>query len=264
MVSPRLFVDLSYNKPKDGQVDLDGKELKEYIDAKVFWQPTIRTKLDGSFSQRFYGNSYSLSFEHRNRRLTNNITYDESVRAFTRGRYESESQGFYWCPKGDVEIAAECFLQSNSTINSDDYNLVQLNNFNLVEDNEFSLNKSLSWRSVLELPRTSFSLAISGNQRKSLSTFVENENIAASFSINRKISGRSSVNFITTYNEDIFGIETEEERKNTYIRYSAEYVKQLNKTLDTTFGLSHLDRESSLATDNYKEGRVYFQVKKGF
>ena len=264
LATPRLFFDLSFNKPKDDQIDLDGNELTEYVDAKVSWQPSARTKLDASFSQRFYGNSYYFNLAHRNRRLTNNIVYEEQVLAFTRGRYEPELQGYFWCPKGTIEQAADCFIQSDQTIDFDNYVLVALSNLAPIEDNEFSLNKSMNWSTRLELPRTSFSLRLSANKRISLSTTIEDETYGASLSIKRKVSGKSSVSLIATYNDDTYGINTDNERKNRYVRYSAEYNKQLGSELDTTAGISHLDRESSLAEDTYQEGRIYFQIKKGF
>ena len=69
---------------------------------------------------------------------------------------------------------------------------------------------------------------------------------------------------IRNFKDDTYAIDTDNERKNKYMRYSAEYNRQLGRKLDTTLGVSHLDRESSANADNYKEGRVYFQVKKGF
>ncbi len=264
LVNPRLFIDLSYNKPIDTKNDLDGNKLEEYVDAKVRWQPTERTILDATFSQRFYGNSYSLNLEHKNRRLNNTISYNESIKAFTRDRYEPVSQGIFWCPKGELVSASECFLKSDIDYNLDDFNLIQINNYQLVVDNAFSLNKTLSWQSLFELPRTTFSLSISGNERRSLETNIEDRNISASFSIKRKVSGYSDISLIASFADDVYGIATENERDNQYIRYSTEYIRHLNSTLDATFGISHLDRESSIAEDNYKEGRVYFMIKKGF
>lgn len=55
--------------------------------ASGHWAPSPRTTLDADYKQRFYGDAYSLSFKHTHRRLTNTISYTESVSNYNRSLY---------------------------------------------------------------------------------------------------------------------------------------------------------------------------------
>lgn len=260
---PRLLLDLSYNKPESGSKDLEGNSLEDYVDAKIRWQPTKRTTLEAGFSQRFYGDSYNFALQHKNKRLTNSIKYDERVLAFTRDRYLPESQGVFLCPI-DALTPSDCFINNDQVITPGDYEYRELFNFNIVEDNVFSLNKTIEWSSILELPRTTLSLTLRGNNRESLENGEEDQFINANFRVSRKVSGYSDATFSAMYQQQDYGVDTENERNDEYLKFSAEYVRKLNSTLNATFGISHLDRDSSEQRYSYKEGRVYLQVKKGF
>lgn len=262
--TPRLYVDISYNKPSEEQVDIDGEELEEYIDARIDWQPTRRTRLTAGFSQRFYGDSYEFSLEHRNKRLSNTISYTETAEAFTRDNYEVVPVGFFWCPSGQEVNAEQCYLQGNSDINFDDYDLIVVNDFEPVEDYQFSLNRRLSWHSKLTLRRTELSFRANGNRRIGLEDDQEDETLSTTFSVRRKVSQYSSFDLSATYNQNDYDVESPNERNDKYIRYQLEYQRTLNDDLETTFGASHLDRDSSLDRNTYQEVRVYFTVTKGF
>ncbi|WP_440874890.1 TIGR03016 family PEP-CTERM system-associated outer membrane protein [Thalassotalea sp. PLHSN55] len=265
LVNPRLQVDVSYNKPIDEQVDSNGEVFEEYVDSKIQWQPTERTSLTASFSQRFFGDSYGLDFKHRNRRLTNKITYTEQVEAFTRYNIEIVELGQLWCPTAGFDNISECNLSNNPPANIDDYELLTLNNNQLVEDNALTLNKRLSWTTSLTLPRTKFSLTVSGNDREDLENGRNDKYLSARFNINREVSGYSTVNFSTIYTENELNRRGEGGRQDDeYRRYLIEYDRKFNSRLSAVFGLSHLTRESTNIRFNYDESRVYLQLTKGF
>lgn len=265
LVSPRLYIDASYNKPIGDSLDLDGNEQKEYVNALIKWQPSSRTSLEASFSERFYGDSYGLDFSHRNKRLTNNITYSESVQTLTRNNYVPEVIGLFWCPANTtINSIADCLVQNGDNIIPENYQLSSLSQFNLVEDNVFSLNKDLSWRSELELPRTSFILDAGIEKRENLDNRIKDENSKVSFSVSRKISGKSNLNLVLSYTRTNLQLDTPQERKDQYRRYKISYQKSLNSKLSFDVELSYLDRSSSDLTLNYEEGRVSAKITKGF
>jgi uncharacterized protein (PEP-CTERM system associated) len=264
LISPRLILDISYNTPTGTQLDIDGKEQEDYTAASIRWEPSQRTVLNIDYGKRFYGESYGLDFIHKNKRLTNTITYAEQVNAFTRNNFENILQGSYWCPQGEITDGSACFINDNENINFDDYQLINLSDFILVEDLDLSLNKQLNWSSVLTLPRTTFSLILSSSDRENLNTRVEDKNQSASFSINRKISGNSNIQLRLEYNKNQYLLDEEGERQDIYRRYSLEYDKSLNSNLTFSLGLSHLNRNSSTQSLSYEEDRVYLKVNKGF
>jgi len=264
LISPKLLIDISYNKPTGTQLDLDGNEQEDYTAASIRWEPSQRTQLTIDYGKRFYGESYGLDFAHINKRLTNTISYVEDVRAFTRNNYESVALGAFWCPQGEITDASTCFINNDDNINFDDYQLVNLRDFVLVEDIDLSLNKELKWSSVLALSRTTFSFSLSSLVRENLDTRVKDENQTASFSIKRKVSGNSNLNLTMEYTDNHLSLKQENERRDRYRRYSLEYDKSLNSRLTVTLGLSHLNRSSTTRSFNYEEDRVYLKVSKGF
>ncbi|GLX82084.1 TIGR03016 family PEP-CTERM system-associated outer membrane protein [Thalassotalea eurytherma] len=263
LVTPRFYLDVSYNKPEDEQQNIDGEEQEEYVNAEVNWQPTSRTTLNASYGQRFYGESYSLDLTHRNKRLTNSIRYSEEVQVFTRDNYEYLPQGAFWCPIDFIE-SSECYVEPGDNFNFDDYNLVTFNDFEIIEDNEFSLNKRVAWTSELKLPRTTFSFDLNFNDRESLETRISDRNSGANFKIDRRVSGYSTVDLKLTYTEKLFDYQTENERTDRYRQYAINYKRDLNAKFNFNVTLAHVNRDSSQETFNYKESRVTLKFIKDF
>ena len=272
LITPRLALNASYNQPIGDNLDLDGDEQEAYVNASVQWQPSPRTKLTANISERFYGTSYGLDFTHRNKRLTNSISYVEDVQTFTRNNFAANLVGFYFCPSSNITSVADCIIKDEGTIFPDNPNnpdnpgfqLFPIQDFTLVEDNVFSLNKTLNWSSVLALPRTTISFIASHQNRENLETFNEDEQSAASLNVSRKVSGRSSISFDLSYTETNLQIDTEFERIDRYRRYEISYQKSLNSALSFDLSLSYLNRASDNALSNYEEGRVSAKVTKGF
>ena len=272
LITPRLALNVSYNQPIGDNLDLDGNEQEAYINASVQWQPSPRTKLTANISERFYGTSYGLDFTHRNKRLTNSISYVEDVQTFTRNNFAANLVGFYFCPSSNITSVADCIIKDEGSIFPDNPNepdnpgfqLFPIQDFTLVEDNVFSLNKTLNWSSVLALPRTTISFTASHQNRENLESFNEDERSASSLNVSRKVSGRSSISFDLSYTETNLQIDTEFERIDRYRRYEISYLKSLNSTLSFDLSLSYLNRGSDNALFNYEEGRVSAKVTKGF
>lgn len=263
-LSERLAIDLSYNKPIGNDVDLEGKPLEEYVDAAINWQPTLRTKLQANYSQRFFGDSYGLNFTHRNRRLTNTISYQEEVQSFTRQNYNVIEEGAFWCPNSEELDLTNCYLQDNQNINLDDYQLIRLTSLELVEDDVLSLNKNVNWQSELTLPRTTFTVQIAGNERENLETRVVDESVRLAFNATRTLSPRSDLSFDASFNENLYGKETDNERHDIYRKVSLGYARKLNNELSIDIQVQHLNRSSDQEDFNYKEERVVFKITKDF
>ena len=272
LISPRLYLDTAYNKPISNNSDIDGDEQKEYVNAAIKWQPSIRTSLEASYSERFFGDSYGLNFVHKNKRLTNSVNYIEDVQTLTRNNFVAETIGFYLCPNNNVASISECTLQEGTTIipgnpsdpDNQGYSIFPIQEFILVEDNVLSLNKTLNWNSTLELPRTTITFNGSRQRRDNLDTRIKDESLFFGLNINRSISGRSSVNLDMSYTENNFQLDTEQEQLSRYRRYQIGYEKSLNSSLSFNIDLSYLNRSSSDFTLNYEEGRLSAKITKGF
>ena len=264
LINPKLLLDLSYNTPTGTQLDLDGNEQGNYAAATIQWEPSQRTELNIDYGQRFYGDSYGLDLSHKNKRLTNTITYVENIEAFTRNNFENVSLGSFLCPQGNIIDTSACFISNTGNINLDDFQLITLNDFRLVEDLDRSLKKELTWLSTLELARTTFNVSLSSSTRENLDTRVQDKNQRASFSIKRKISGKSTLQLNFSYTDNHLSLEQDSERQDRYRRYNLEYDKSLNSKLTVKLGLSHLNRSSTTQSLNYEEDRIYLNFSKGF
>jgi len=261
-LSSHFLLDISYN-----YVD-DDKKSDDYISFNINWQPSSRTSLQAGLSQRFFGNSYNLNFQHTNRRLTNNITYDETIQAFDRNNYQLNLLGLYWCPMNTTttDSILNCYASNDSTIGFDHYQLVGLSEQVLLESNEFSLNKNLSWQSSLKLARTSFSLSLSNKERESLSSGIKDNTFSATFDISRKISGRSDLKL--TYSFVHSEIDKNQIKSNGqedfYRTVSTIYTRKLANSLSTSLSIQYLNRDSENNVRTYKETRAFINIKKDF
>jgi hypothetical protein len=226
LATPHITIDLSYNFLVDETVSDD------YFDTSIQWEPSARTSLTFGYSQRFFGDSYNLDLKHRTKRLTNSITYDESLEVFDRNTYQ--------------ETTPE--------------------NPELVESNEFSLNKRLAWSSQLQLSRTSFGLSISSNERTSLETNIVDNTLATNISITRTISPKSSLSLSAAYNYSIYDKDNPlgSRQEDYYRTVSANYTKNLASALSTIFTVRHINRDSTNDRFSYNEVRAIINITKEF
>ena len=227
-----FIIDLSYNYIRD-----DNQASEDYVAANIDWQPSARTSLKAGYSKRFFGDSYELDFSHKTRRLTNSISYHETIEVFDRNNFQQEGGGNL--PENPPE---------------------------LVEDNEFSLNKRLAWNSQLALARTTFSLDLSNRERESLSSGIIDDYLDARFSITRRTSARSNVTVYVNYTKNVFDKDRPEgpQQEDTYKTLSATYNKSLASSLNAFLTLQYLDRQSNFEHYTYNEARASINLTKDF
>jgi len=259
-VSPHFKVDFSYNYVFDETVSDD------YAAAAIAWEPSARTSLAASYSQRFFGDSYSFDFEHRTKRFTNTISYDESLEVFDRNSYEQVDAGIFWCPPDiTIERVSQCFVQSDQS-SSNLFQLIRLFSLEPVESDEFSLYRRFVWGSKLQLSRTSFAINANASRREGMESKVIDDTLGASFTIDRRISGKSKLTLLAKYDYLIFDKSNPEgSRQEDYYRtLSATYTKDLASSLSTHFTIQHINRDSNIDRYSYDEMRAIFNVTKEF
>ena len=261
LASPHLYIDVSYNYVTDETISDD------YIATSIAWEPSSRTSVSAGYSQRFFGDTYNLDIKHKTKRLINAVSYNESLQVFDRNNFQPVPLGVFWCPSNNpVESVSSCFVSSEPPSNPTEFQLVALSSLEPLESNEFSLNKRFSWSSQLQLARTSFTMDTSASRREGLETKIVNDNLSASFTIKRKISGRSDLTFLARFNYLIFDKENPEgSRQEDYYRtISATYTKQLASSLSTNFTLQHINRGSNVEQYTYDEVRAIINITKDF
>ncbi len=260
LVSSHLTIDLSYNYVTDDTLSAD------YIATSVQWEPSARTSLSASYNQRFFGDSYNLDIKHRTRRLTNTVSYNETLEVFDRDNYEQVGIGTFWCPSNSViESISQCFVQSEQP-SSNNFQLLNLFSLEPVESNEFSLNKRFAWASILQLSRTSFAINTSASRREGIESSVVDDTLSASLTIKRKISGKSNLTLLAKYDYLIFDKNNPDDsrQEDHYRTFSATYTKNLASSLSTHFTLQQVSRDSNVEQHTYTEVRAIINITKEF
>jgi len=252
-----FFIDLSYNNVMNDTYD-------HYVGADIDWQLSARTSLKAGYSNRFFGDSYELDFTHKSRRLTNTISYHETIEAFDRNNYQ-EVDGEIWCPIGALGLD-DCLPLDETPNDTTDYISLPVSSLEPVQDTEFSLNRRFSWQSQLVLARTTFTIDLSNRERESLSTGIIDDYLDARFTVIRRISSRSDITVYVSYNKNVFDKKNPEgpRQEDTYKTLSATYNKSLASSLKTFFTLQYIDRLSNLERYTYNEARASLNLTKDF
>lgn len=226
LASKHVTIDISYNFVNDETISDD------YIAASLQWEPSARTSLTAGFSQRFFGDSYNLNFQHKTKRLSNSITYIESLNVFDRNNYQE----------------------------------IDPDNIELVESNEFSLNRRFVWTSTLELSRTLFNINVSASEREGLESNVKDDTFDTSLTITRKTGAKSSLSLLTMYNYLIFDKDNPEgsRQEDHYRTISAIFTKNIASSLSANFTVQHVTRDSSVDQFSYDEMRAVINITKEF
>lgn len=254
-----FIIDLSYNYVND-----DTEASDDYVAADINWQPSSRTSLQASYSKRFFGDSYELDFSHRTKRLTNSISYHETIEVFDRNNYLI-TENEIWCPNTALNID-ECLPLGETPTETNDYQSFPISVLDIEENNEFSLNKRLSWQSSLALSRTTFTIDLSTREREALSSGTIDDYADARFTVTRRITSRSDFTAFVSYSKNVFDKDNPDgaRQKDIYKTFSATYNRSLASSLNAFFTLQYIDRQSNIEHYIYNEARAAINLTKDF
>lgn len=259
----RFIIDISYNEPIDDTLDSVDEEQKAYLDISINWQPSSRTQIQASHSQRFFGNSYGLNISHKNRRLTNTILYNEQVQSFTRDNYQLVTSTFL-CQNPDAIDLNDCFVQSGDNFNPEDSTTITVNNLEVIEDNDYWLNKTLAWSSTLTLPKTNFSINFNHSVRENLNTGSQNKTKTISTRANRTLSPNSNIALTASYSERDYDNISNSGQNDKYRRYGINFSHSISSNLNFNVDLHNINRSSNNESYNYSENRISLRLTKDF
>ncbi len=258
-VAKHFIIDLSYNYVSDNTEASD-----DYLAANVDWQLSARTSLKAGYSKRFFGDSYELDFSHRTKRLTNSISYHETIEAFDRNNFQQVDSEI-WCPN-DATGINDCLPLGETPSDTRNFTSLPVSSLELVEDNELSVNKRLTWQSQLALARTTFTLDLSNRERERLSTGVIDDYLDARFSVTRRMSARSDVTVYINYSKNVIDKDNPDgpRQQDTYKTLSTTYNRSLASSLNAFLTLQYLDRQSNIERFTYTEARASINLTKDF
>lgn len=261
-IAKHFLFDLSYNFVDDNERLSD-----DYIEATIDWQPSERTSIFAKYDQRFFGDSYELAITHKTRRLTNTISYTESLSAFERDNFETFVAGSIWCPLGQPFDESTCLPSSDGIADPSQYLEIDVLGLRPVVDDQFSLNKVLSLNSTLKLPRTTFIFDLSARERENLSTKAIDKYFNAGLSATRKMTRRSELILAWDYSEVEYNSNSVSnllKQKDHYRNISSTYSRKMSRTLKGDFTLEYRNRSSDRVGRNYEEFRIALNLQKEF
>ncbi|PKH86085.1 TIGR03016 family PEP-CTERM system-associated outer membrane protein [Colwellia sp. Bg11-28] len=253
-----LIIDVSYNYIRD-----DSAASDDYVAADIDWQPSSRTSLKAGYSKRFFGDSYNLDFSHRTRRLTNTISYHETIEAYDRNNFQLINSEV-WCPINAIG-PDDCLPVGETPSDTTDFISVPVSSLE-PEDNVYSLNKRLAWTSRLTLARTTFTLDLSNRDRESLDTGTIDNYLDGRITATRRMSARSDITAYVSYRKNIFDKNNPDgpRQKDIYKTVSTTYNRSLASSLNAFLTLQYLDRESTFERYTYTEARASINLTKDF
>lgn len=256
-----FLLDVSYNFVEDNRLSDD------YVEATIDWKPSERTSIYASYNQRFFGDSFDVNISHKSRRLTNTLTYNESLQAFERDSFETIVTGSIFCPLGQAFDRDTCLDQLDDSQDPTNFIELDLLGLNPIEDDEFSLNKVLAWNSELSLPRTTFNLQVSKRERESLTRGNVDKYFDTSLTATRKVSPKSNLALSFRFNHVDYNSNAINDlitRSDYYRNLRLTYDRTIAKTIEGDVNIEYRNRSAERSDRDYEEVRLSFSLEKKF
>jgi uncharacterized protein (PEP-CTERM system associated) len=147
----RLSVDALYNHSDNG----------DFLSGSVTAQPTLRTTIKATASQRAFGRSYALDLTHRTRHSTWGLTYKDDLTTYQQQFLAYQGSLYYYdCPTGP-----EPYQTGIPPSDPGACVLRQIKVFSPTQSNETFVSKSLLGRVTYTLRHNTWSLNLYNNQR---------------------------------------------------------------------------------------------------
>lgn len=192
--------------------------------AKAHWAPSPRTSLDADYKQRFYGDAYTLSFKHTHHRLTNTVSYTESVSNYDRSLY--------------IEGA-------------------EINQLSLTKT--FSWESQLAFkRTIAKLIITSDKKQSMSN----IANDTQVETYSSKLNLEHKLTRSMTLTPGFQFKHYKFYNQNESNQEDYYRKWDLELSKKFAADLSVDFELSYEDRSSTSSSAAYQENRVSLNVRK--
>ncbi|MGF1692184.1 TIGR03016 family PEP-CTERM system-associated outer membrane protein [Photobacterium kagoshimensis] len=215
----RSYAELSYNFSED---DIN----PDFWAGSVNFNPTPRTRLYLEYGKRFFGDAYELLFSHRNRRVTNTISYTEEPVSFDR---------------------------TNFTVGDrpEDITLVRLLDWTSTLD----LRRSQYSLSVFGRQEEALTVFSENQEERSYGTRV-----SASHNLTRRFKVNGAYEYAKYDFERIAGANQNDDYHTLDIGGSYQHFEKLT----SSFGYRYSSRQSSSSIYEYDENRLYYDVRMSF
>ncbi|OZG73442.1 hypothetical protein BTA51_10510 [Hahella sp. CCB-MM4] len=255
---------VAYNTyEKGGQGD-----QRHFVSVNASWNPTRRTSVSAGYSERFFGETYSLDLQHETRRFKQVLKYSDSVTDFT----DADSvygNAYFDCPLSAQSINECQLVQDPSTPVASGTQRVQYGNIEFIFLNEKQrLNRNLSYTGVYKSGKSTITGNVIWNRSKTLdSLFASREyttQLSGALSWNWKFGSRTDMTLSSTVREvedqETIGTTT----KTTDYTQKVSIHRTFTQDLSGTLSYAYSDRRGEDSSDDVRESRISASVVASF
>lgn len=215
----RSYAELSYNFSED---DVN----PDFWAGAVNFNPTPRTRLYLEYGKRFFGDAYEFLFSHRNRRVTNTISYTEEPVSFDR---------------------------TNFTIGDKPEDIVLVRSLDWTS--ELNLRRSKYSLSIFGRQEEALTVFSENQEERSYGTRLRGEH---------NLTRRFKIDGFVEYSKYDFDRINGSNQKDDYYLLGVGGSYQHYKYVTSSFGYRHNTRRSTFAGSEYDENRLYYDLQVRF
>lgn len=257
----RIFGELAYNWSDSG----------DFVSGSVTFQPTLRTTLTASSTQRNFGRSHALSLNHRTRKSNWGLVYRESLTSYDQLFFENVFDAWQCgefiiapVPLG-AETPAGCTKLSDSAI----ANLFGASAFLPVTLDRTHVNKGLTGLFSYQLRRATVRLSLFDTRQQYQGTLVqgrEDRRTGLQASLSLRPGERTTVTLTTGYSH----LEVDDPnnaanaREDDYWNIGLTLTRRFQPDLSGSLELRLQQRDSNLSNQDYTENSLAARLNMRF
>jgi uncharacterized protein (PEP-CTERM system associated) len=239
---------LTYNRLEEGENTTD------FLGVNLAWAFSTRTALNFDYGKRFYGDSYTLNFNHSLKSLRTSVSYSEDLTTFSRlGASSTNITGIFVCQFGSTELI-DCF-QPDSL----DYQLQVGEEFRTTTEVVTDISEEVILRksgtASIGYSKRKVTMSIDASYRRT--EYLESDRLSINRSlrlnVNYAIGRKTNISFASTLATNQFNeLETADTTTTTSINFSRDLGRYLKLSIAARF----LDRESDNLERNGTDKRL--------
>jgi uncharacterized protein (PEP-CTERM system associated) len=239
------MIEVTLNRSSTNSQLEDGEdETDTFIGYSVNWAFSTRTRLQGSYTRRFFGDAGNLSFRHQLRNWRSSINYSEVVSS-TSQLINSQNTGLFVCDSGSNDFSS-CRLSDDlePDLNAGEV-VVPLTIPTLDLNDRIIIRKSLTAQTAVSRRRTTLSItgSVSEDEEVEINRIFDVQSL--SMLLNFQVSQRSSISVSNLYSEREQDRSGELQQATTR-RQELRYNRRISNNFTTALALTYLKRDGEV------------------
>jgi uncharacterized protein (PEP-CTERM system associated) len=241
-------ISLTYNQLEEGE------NQTKFIGVNLAWAFSNRTALNFDYGKRFFGDSYTLNFNHSLKSLRTSVSYSEDLTTFSRlGASSTNITGIFVCQFGSTELI-DCF-QPDSL----DYQLQVGEEFRATTEVVTDISEEVILRksgtASIGYSKRKVTMSVDASYRRT--EYLESDRLSINRSLrlnlNYAIGRKTDISFASSLATNQFN---EFETADTTTTTSINFRRALGRYLNMNIAARFLDRESDNLARNGTDKRL--------